>query len=187
MSGNILSECLSAFRVSAWRLESLAAYSDPDEDEQIRAWRDGQPRPERSVRTDAYLRRVASDVLAGRDRKRIRVLDEPPGEYARWELTGLAENAVAGEETWVTIRRSGTSVLVPALAESPLDFWLFDAGTEDERAVLMEYDTAGAYVTSHLATAVDHRWYWSLWKAAAVNSVPLADYLARNRQATAAA
>jgi hypothetical protein len=183
----LLGDCFRDFRVSARRLESLPSYSEPEEDEQLRAWREGQPRPERSVRTDSYLRKVAADVLAGRERKRVRIADHPPGEYLRWELAGYVENAAAGEETLVAVRRDGSGLLVPDLAGVAADFVWFDAGTRDECAVLLEYNLAGAFTGERPATAQELGYCRHLWHVAEEHSVPLAAYLASAREAAAAA
>jgi hypothetical protein len=176
---SVLGDCFGDFRASAWRLETLPAYLVQEEAEQIRAWHDGRPRPERSVRNDDYLREIAANVLAGRDRRRIRLADHPLSEYVRWELAAYAENAVVGEEIRVTVRREGGTVLVPVLDQVALDFWWFDAGTEDERAVLLDYDHEGRFTGEHLASAVDLAWCRRLWAAAERHSAPLNEYVAR--------
>ncbi len=46
-----------SFRSSAFRLECLQAYAVSAEDARLRAFREGLPRPERSVRTSPWLGR----------------------------------------------------------------------------------------------------------------------------------
>jgi hypothetical protein len=48
-----LGRCFDVFKVSAFRLETLRGYAVPGEDEGLRAFLRGLPRPERSVRTSA--------------------------------------------------------------------------------------------------------------------------------------
>src|SRR5215472_1528382 len=70
VTGSILGNCFSEFRFSARRLETLPAYLVPEEAESLAAFRARRPVPERSLRTNDYLREVAEDVLAGRERLR---------------------------------------------------------------------------------------------------------------------
>ena len=188
MSGDILDECFAWYHTSAVRLETLPAYSvGGDEAERIQAWKRGLPLPERSVRTNGYLREVAAGVLAGRERKRIRIADEPLSEYLRYELVGYAESQAAGEEIRIAVRGGGTPEARKALAEIASDAWFFDLGTEDERCVLMEYEADGSYSRAYLATAVDHRYLLRALAKAERHSVPLNEYLAQARRRTAAA
>lgn len=186
MSGGILDECFRQFQVSAVRLETLPAYAVKGEQERIQAWRDGRPRPERSVRTNDYLREVAANVLAGRERRRIRVVDHPLSEYLRYQFTGYVETAAAGEEILVAVRRAGSRLIRPDL-EHVSDAWLFDLGHAGECAVLLSYHPDGAFTGARLADASELaaciRWH----DAAVRHSVPLNAYLAQIRMAGNAA
>jgi hypothetical protein len=186
VSASILGECFSEFSVSAQRLELLPVYSVSEEAEQIRTWRAGYARPERSVRNDSYLRTVAADVLDGRERSRIRVVDLPLSDYVRWEFEGYTENAAAGEEIRIAVRGGGTAEAQKALAGLPWDFWVFDFGTEEERVVLLEFDRDGEFVAEHLATQVDLRLCHRAWQTAWKHSVPLNEYRARRKASSAA-
>jgi hypothetical protein len=186
VSGDPLEDCFASFRFSAYRLETLPAYSVPDEAERIQAWREGLPRPERSVRTSGYLREVASHVLAGLDRARIRIADLPLSEYTRYELAGYPETLAAGEQIFVAVRRGGDEKAGRDLSEAS-DFWLFDYGQEGEQAVLMYYEQDGSFASAHLATAPDLTWCHRMWGKAARHAVALNEYLAVNRRATSAA
>jgi hypothetical protein len=189
VSGGILDECFAWYHTSAIRLETLQAYSvGGAEAERLAAWRRHYPIPERSVRTSGYLREVAAAVLAGRERKRFRVVDHPLSEYSRYEI-GFAypESAAAGEEIRIAVRDGGTPEAQKALAGIASDAWFFDVGTEDERCVLMEYEPDGTYIAAHLATEVDHRHLRKLLAKTVEHSVPLAEYLAQARRRIAAA
>lgn len=186
MSGEALEECFSDFRFSAARLETLPAYAVGDEAERIAAWREGRPRPERSVRTSTYLREVAQDVLWGKERRRIRVIDLPMSDYSRYQVTGYVESAAAGEEILVAIRRGG-----PQEAQADLDgmadFWLFDGGTDRPRAVLMDYDEAGRFTGSREAGPVELEACEAMWDVAARHAASLNEFLARASLTIAAA
>ena len=154
MSGDPLEDCFASFRFSAYRLETLPAYSVPDEAERIQAWREGLPRPERSVRTSGYLREVASHVIAGLDRARIRIVDLPLSEYTRYEMSGTRRHSRRGSRSSWPSARAATRRRCGDLSGAS-DLWLFDYGQEGEQAVLMYYEEDGSFASAHLATAVD--------------------------------
>jgi hypothetical protein len=187
VSGDLLGDAFRDFQVSAQRLETLPAYSVSGEAERIAAWREGRPRPERSVRTNDYLREVAENVLAGKQRRRIRIVDHPLSEYIRYQLTGYVESAAAGEEILVAVRRGGQRAAERDLSGMDQDFWLFDAGTLEQRAILLDYDEAGRFAGTREASpgAVAECLRWV--DLAADYTVPLNAYLAAERKATAAA
>ena len=177
MSGDILDECFRQFRASAFRLETLPAYAVSGEAERIHAWRDGRARPERSVRTSEYLREVAANVLAGRQRMRVRIVDHPLSEYCRYQMAGYIESAAAGEQTRIVVRNGGSEQSTPDLDSVAHDFWLFDTGTADERAVLLEYDVTGAFTGARPAAEPDLVLCRRLWALAYKHSVHLNEYL----------
>jgi hypothetical protein len=184
--GNVLDHCFREFRLSALRLEALPAYSVREEGESIAAWRARRPAPERSVRNDQYLREVAEDVLAGRQRQRVRIVDEPLSAYARWELERYAENQAAGEEIRVAVRLGGSRAAADDLAGA-VDGWGFDLGEEDEQVVLMYYEPGGSFGSAHLATVVDLRAWRRTLEKAWRRSVPLNEYVVTRRRRVAVA
>jgi hypothetical protein len=187
VSGDILDECFRQFRSSAFRLEALPAYAVSGEAERIDAWRDGRARPERSVRTSEYLREVAANVLAGRERMRVRIVDHPLSEYCRYQMAGYIESAAAGEQTRIVVRNGGSEQSRPDLDSVANDFWFFDMDTEDERAVLLEYDATGAFTGAHLAAGPDLALCRRLWALAYRHSVHLNEYLVSARLVTSVA
>lgn len=188
MTGDILDECFRWYTTSAVRLETFQSYDvGGSEAERIRAWKRGLPLPERSVRTSNYLREVAAGVLAGRERRRVRIVDEPISEYVSFELVGYAESQAAGEEIRIAVRQGGTPQAAKDLAGIATDAWFFDLGTEDEACVLMHYEADGSYTGASLATAVDHRYMRRILAKADKHAVSLAEYAAQVRRRTAAA
>ena len=183
MSGDILDECFGSFRHSALRLETLPAYAVSGEAERIQAWREGRARPERSVRTSEYLREVAANVLAGRERMRVRIVDHPLSEYCRYQMAGYIETAAAGEQVRIVVRGGGSEQARQDLGVVS-DFWFFDQGTEHERAVLLEYDARGALTGTRLAAEPDLASCRKLWAAAYKHSVHINEYLASARLVT---
>lgn len=183
MTADPLDECFAAF-TSAVRVETLPAYSVPSEAARIRAWLAGQPRPERSVRTDEYLREVAQDVINGKTRARVRVVGHPLSDYERYQILGgsYTETQAAGEEIRIA---TPVTAEIPARVALIGDFWLFDHGTDDVRAVLMDYSPAGAYLGSHLADPTRLRACCAAWDTLYRLAVPLNTYLAGRHTAAA--
>ena len=119
------------FEQSVFRLETLQRYSVPGEDKRLRAFREGTPRPERSVRNDPWLRRLALTTAAGKRWQRVHIVEPPLTEYLHYELVSYVESAATGEDIWIAER-----AVHPALAELNEDFWLFDAENERAYAVI---------------------------------------------------
>jgi hypothetical protein len=171
MSGPTLDELFDGVRWSAFRWEGHPAYAvGGAEQERIEAWRRHQPRPERSVRTNAYLARIARGVLDGRTWQRVTVRSDPPTEYQQYRTAGDLESQAAGEEILV-VRDNLIGVE---------DFWLFDYGAESACAAIMRYTPEGAFegiaVTRDPVTLDEfegHR------RALVGSAVPLNTYLAQ--------
>jgi hypothetical protein len=141
-----LNQLFDSAHASVFRLERLQTYAVPADDASLLAFRSGGPRPERSVRTNAFLRRVArSTIDIGVAWSRVRLVEWPLTEYTRWELLGYVESQAAGEE----IRLAKAGLVEDVVAGVP-DFWLFDAGTADARAVLMHYASDGSLLDREL-------------------------------------
>jgi hypothetical protein len=133
------------FEHTAFRYEGRRLYDvGGAEAERIQAWREHQPRPERSVRTSPWLRRIAVTTAAGKDWCRVRTVDWPLPEYLRYELGGYIESQAAGDRIHMVDRN-----IVP---DGAPDFWLFDGGTEHARAAVMTYSADGAFEGFRLIT-----------------------------------
>lgn len=125
-----------AAHTTVFRLEAMPSYAVPTDDASLLAFRNGTPRPVRSVRTNPWLRRVAVTTAAGVRWSRVRVVVWPLNEYTRWELLAYVESQSAGEEI-LLVDHDQVGDLGP-------DYWLFDGGTEDASAVVLRYSPAGA-------------------------------------------
>ncbi len=136
-----------ALHESAFRLEALPQYRvGGAEQERLNAYLNGRPLPERSVRTQPWVARLAvSTVTAGISWSRVRVVDEPPTDYQRYQLeSSYRESQAVGEQIRVVSRS--------AVGEVGPDFWLLDAGTEWASAVVMRYDDDGRWLGADLVT-----------------------------------
>jgi hypothetical protein len=172
------SACFDNFRYTADRIETLQLYDVPAEAERIAAFREHRPMPERSPRTNLFLRRIADTTAAGKRWSRVHVLDLPLSEYVRFELQTYRESAGAGEHIWLAERTAS-----PDLARLGRDFWLFDAGTPYAVAVLMEYDQDGHYLDASVTTDRDVlQACTSAWDLALRHAVPLERYLGKEAQ-----
>lgn len=156
-------------RVSVFRFEGHQDYAVAADDADLAAFRSGAPRPERSVRTSPWLRRIAVQTARGVSWSRLRIVRHPLTEYTRFELVAYVESQAAGEQ----IR------LVEAAGTVPEDFWLIDAGTPGAVAVVMHYDQGGRLlgrekVTDPQRIAGMVRVRERLWRAGAPLNVWLA-------------
>ena len=127
-----------------FRWEALQQYAVATDEPSLVAFRDGTPRPERSVRTSPWLARIAASSIAGKDWSRVRRVVEPVSEYIEWELLAYIESQTAGER--IAVQLGSDPVPYP-------DFWLFDGADTDRRAILMHYRPDG--VPEHF-TLINH-------------------------------
>jgi hypothetical protein len=126
------------FRATAFRLETLPSYSDETEDAEFALFLAGKSLPERSTRTEPWLKRVADTTATGKRWQRVHLVSHPLTDYLRFELVGYEANAEAGEDVRIASRDAH-----PELAGLRQDFWLFDAETPQASVLLMRYDAVG--------------------------------------------
>lgn len=156
---------------SAYRLECLPAYAIPREDASLRAFLDGTARPERSVRTSPWLRRLAVTTAAGKVWTRTRVYDIPLTEYQRFEIPAYVESLAAGDRTSLVDR-------IQADYDGP-DFWLFDHDTDHAQVAVMQYGATGEFEGFELVTDPSRvGWFAEQRRAVGSRAVPLAHFLA---------
>lgn len=133
-----------SFRDTVFRMETLPAYHvGGAEADRIAAFQQGRPRPERSVRTSAWLARIAvTTVQASKRWSRVRVVDEPLTEYQRYQLESYRESQAAGEQVSLVHRAR----IKDTIRDLGPDFWLFDGDSSDARAAVMRYTDDGQFV-----------------------------------------
>jgi hypothetical protein len=161
------------FHHTVARLEALPAYDvGGQEAVRIQAFREGRPRPLRSVATDPWLARIAvSTITAGKRWTRVRVIDEPLTEYQRYQLASHQESQAAGERVLIAPRS--------AVGDVGPDFWLFDEADPDAHAVAMRYDPEGRWLGATLVTGRDEvRELSERLQAVVARAVPLNEFLA---------
>ncbi len=127
-------------RHSAFRLEALPAYQVGGAEEQrVNAFLAGRPLPERSVRTNPWVARIALTTVARNvSWSRVRIVDDPLTDYQRYQLESYRESQAVGEQVALLYRGRVDDV-------GP-DFWLLDAGAPDASAIRMDYDSDGHWL-----------------------------------------
>lgn len=165
----------NAFRSDVFRLEALPAYAG-EEDDRLAAFYSGRPLPERSVRTEPWLARIALTTITERKSwMRVRVVDEPMTEFQRYQFEPYRESQAAGEQIRVVTRSE--------LGDAGPDFWLFDAGTADARGIVMHYSADYRWLGADLVT--DPLMLADLNRrrqAAVAMAIPLNEFLAEMRR-----
>jgi hypothetical protein len=107
-------------------------------------------------------------VRLGRRLERVRVHDNPPTDYQRWERWAGRWNIEAGELIRYMERATAHDVgLLPAAGDT--DWWLLD----DSNVILMRFDKAGNRIHTELTddpriVAQASKW----WDLAVRHSVP---------------
>lgn len=159
---------LFEFRSSAYRLETLQTYAEPEEAEAVARFLAGQ---DPGLDTSWWESLVSRHRAAGRTMTRVRVLCEPLSDYARFQLPYYARFARAGEDIRIIAATAGGwPGGLPCR-----DYWLFD----DTDVWALTYTPAGVF--QHADLIVDqaligaHR----QWRDLALSmATPLGDYLA---------
>jgi hypothetical protein len=126
---------LHDFQRSAFRLELQPDYREPGETDLADAWLAGeQVAPETDPGLAEWFRRVREHVAAGRTVSRIRVHEDPPSDYQRWERWLGRWNAAAGETIRYLTRAQAYEIgLLPHAGKE--DWWLYD----DTRLLVMRF------------------------------------------------
>jgi hypothetical protein len=124
-------ELLRSFKRTAFRLETRYRYALGYERADYDDFLDGTPvAPPQVNWWRPWLDQIKRLTAEGKKISRVRVLDEPPSNYQRWELWAAPWHAEAGEEIrYIPRSRYDRQVDLP----TEHDWWLLD----DERVILM--------------------------------------------------
>lgn len=139
---------LSDFEHTAFRLEVQRAYREPSESETVARFLVGTPEPPTTVEgLREWFNQVTTHVAQGKRMERVRVHEDPPTDYQRWERWIGRWNAEAGELIhYLTRARAHEIGLLPAAGDQ--DFWLLDSS----KLIVMAFDHAGNRIRSELIT-----------------------------------
>lgn len=127
--GNLFFE----FKHTAFRLEVQPFYNVPEEQEPVSRFLDSQPLlPPDDPGYVGWLDFLRERTTAGIRVERVRVQDDPPTDYQRWERWAGRWNITAGEVIRYMTPAAATAVELPLA----YDWWLFD----ERRLFIMEFD-----------------------------------------------
>jgi Family of unknown function (DUF6879) len=139
---------LRAFEHTAFRLELQPVYLEPSEHDTVARFLAGEPEPPTEVEgLRAWFGQVADLTKQGKRIDRVRVHEDPPTDYQRWERWIGRWNTEAGETIrYITRHRAHEVGLLPAAGTR--DWWLLDSS----RLVVMTFDEEGHRIQNELIT-----------------------------------
>ncbi|MET7716031.1 DUF6879 family protein [Streptomyces sp. NPDC005407] len=154
------------FQSEAWRLETLPAYSVPQEAEEIREFLEGN-----RIDPHAYSNEYTDDLKRvqreGKTKGRVHIVTRPLTDYLRYEFMYYLPHVWAGED----IR-----ILDVTDRENPLhgvqDFWMFDRS----EVVLMHYEPDGTQISREVYEG-DPAPFIEYQRIALAESVPFEEYV----------
>lgn len=122
ISGEAFDDLFRNYRYTAWRLETRSYYGKLDEDEAFQRWLVGDDSDIEWFKP--WLRMMREELSTGKRLERVRLIDDPPSDYLRWELWGTPYNLGVGEDIRYLPREHP---VVPDLPD--FDYWVFDSST----------------------------------------------------------
>jgi len=159
LTGDDFNRLFRYFSKTAFRLEVQPVYTVNDEQESLEEFLAGEPRPVTEFPFyAAWLHQIRIATLEGRSVERVRVLEEPPTDYQRWEMWSGQYNIAAGEIIRYMTRSRAQSAGLP-LAD---DWWLFDR----RHLAIMRFgqhgEPMGGEIISDVGVVEQHCSWWDL-------------------------
>lgn len=152
ITGDAFTDLFRQFEHTAYRLEVRTIYGVPEEDEPFQRFLAGE-----DPSTDwfePWLALMREQTSQGKRVERVRVVDEPPSDYLRFEIWGTPHNLAAGEDIRYLTRSRANELGLPNE-----DTWLFDS----KRLARLHFDgqnrPLGASLHEDLAELVQYN-YW---------------------------
>ncbi|MCX4688211.1 hypothetical protein OG401_28615 [Kitasatospora purpeofusca] len=166
LAGDAWIQCFDSMQSEAWRLETLPAYTMPQEAEKLARFLAGESSPEDYK--SGWMDEVEQWTAEGKRVGRVHIVTRPLSDYLRFEFEYYYRHHVrAGED----IR-----ILDVTDRENPLpaaqDFWMFD----QSRIVLMNYRTDGTQISRELFSG-DPLPFVEYQRVAIAESVPFLEYI----------
>lgn len=148
LTGAEFAEAIHRFEHTAFRLELQDSYAEPEEDDLYAAFlRGNSPAPTTVPELTEWYRRVSEHARQGKRIERVRVQQDPPTDYQRFERYLDYWNQQAGEVMrYLTRQRAHEIGLLPAAGNS--DWWLLDSS----KLVVMRFDGEGHRISNELIT-----------------------------------
>ncbi|WP_433530283.1 DUF6879 family protein [Micromonospora sp. CA-263727] len=159
LTGDDFNRLFRYFTSTAFRLEVQPAYEVAEERQSIEEFLAGEPRPVTEFPFyAAWLDQIRSVTAEGRRVERVRILDEPPTDYQRWEIWSGCYNSTAGETIRYMTRSQAEEVGIPI----DHDWWLFDS----QRVAVMRFsdrgEPLGGEIIEEPAIVAQHNEWWHL-------------------------
>ncbi|GAA4701514.1 DUF6879 family protein [Phytohabitans rumicis] len=159
LTGEDFNSLFRYFTDTAFRLEVQPVYTVTDERESFEEFLVGEPRPVTEFPFyAAWLDQIRTVTSQGRRVERVRVLEEPPTDYQRWEMWSGQYNIEAGEAIHYLTRSRAIEIDLPVQD----DWWLFDG----QRLALMRFtpdgEPLGGEIISEAETVAQHCLWWDL-------------------------
>jgi hypothetical protein len=154
------------FSATAFRLELQPAYVEPVEAETLAKFLAGHPEEPTCVPAiKQWLDQVAAMAQEGRHIERVRVHEDPPTDYQRWERWAGRWNVEAGEKIhYLTREHAEAAGLLPGAGD--VDWWLFDS----KRLIVMRFDEDHHRISNELVTDQDSIQRACAWRDLAVRA-----------------
>jgi len=162
ISADEFGDLLRTFERTAFRLEVQPAYAISAEQADLDLFLAGTPRqPDEADWFRPWLEQVRRQTAQGKHVSRVRVQDEPPTGYQRWERWAGKWNIAAGEDIRYMPRSAARRIGLPLTA----DWWLLDG----KRLILMQFTDAGVITGRRLVTGADTIARYRAWRDLALN------------------
>ncbi|MGO4747289.1 DUF6879 family protein [Streptomyces sp. 2MCAF27] len=160
VSGDAFLQLFRDFQHTAYRLETRASYGIPEEDEPYRRFLAGDD-PGLDW-FEPWLALMREESGKGKRVERVRIIDEPPSDYLRFELWGTPHNLAAGEDIRYLTRPEAGQLGLPGY-----DYWLFDSRTV-ARLQFGEHDRFLGVTLSHDPVDIQCHTQWrdAAWRYA---------------------
>ena len=158
-------EAVLSFEHTAFRLELQRSYAEAHEAPQFAAFLRGDPQPgPDDPELQDWYKSVTEHVARGARMERVRVQEDPPTDYQRFERWLDQWNIPAGEVMrYMTRERAYEVGLLPAAGNT--DWWLIDSA----RLVVMRFDDAGRRIANELITDPETVLQACMWRDLAVH------------------
>ncbi|MFE1100291.1 DUF6879 family protein [Nocardiopsis alba] len=140
VTGEEFDDLFRHYRHTAWRLETRTFYGVLHENEPFQRWLAGDDSDLEWF--TPWLKMMRPELATGKRMERVRLIDDPPSDYLRWELWSTPYNLGIGED----IRYLPcTHPIVEELPDQ--DFWVFDS----RRVAWFEFDEKGNVLGARLS------------------------------------
>lgn len=158
-------EMLHDFDHTAFRLELQDSYLEAEEADLFAGFLRGDPEPPTTVpELQEWYRRINKHVKEGKRIERVRVQQDPPTDYQRFERWLDHWNRQAGETMrYLTRARAHEIGLLPAAGNT--DWWLLDSA----QLIAMRFDDEGHRIQNELITDPEVVIQACMWRDLAVH------------------